>query len=254
MSDIKSNRELYQQYTATAPGLLTHICKLLKICRNAGIPIPKGIRNIFEFTWEELVTDPMVPTPSDISGLEISLGPPPVLVELSPVQAPAQKKPPPSVPPAPAPLPTSTAVAKRLSTQNPNQVQIVTTGQETLHRFQRQSIHLLTELLALKMKAMVESACVGANPLDITRRFVEASQLLHLNAKEMAFDYLIGTVEKSVFGGGRLGKESPTTISALGVNSPYQLTYQSSTGCLSFSLSTAREGKKKTDTGGKAGS
>lgn len=47
---------------------------------------------------------------------------------------------------------------------------------------------------------------VGANPLDITRRFVEASQLLHLNAKEMAFDYLIGTMGRSSQGVGQIGK------------------------------------------------
>ncbi|XP_076972549.1 uncharacterized protein C3orf20 homolog [Tamandua tetradactyla] len=245
MSDVKSNRELYQQYTATAPKLLAHICKLLRICRNAGIPIPKGIRNIFEFTWEELVTDPMVPAPSDISGLEVSIGPPPVLAELTPVQAPTQKKPPPLAPPPP-PLPTSTGAAKGYSTLSPSQVQTTSTAQETLHRFQRQSIHLLTELLALKMKAMVESVSIGANPLDITRRFVEASQLLHLNAKEMAFDYLIGTVGRSGYGSIQLGKDSPMSTSALGVNTPYQLIYQSSTACLSFSLSTAREGKKRT--------
>lgn len=47
---------------------------------------------------------------------------------------------------------------------------------------------------------------IGASPLDITRRFVEASQLLHLNAKEMAFDYLIGTVGRSGYGVGPMGK------------------------------------------------
>lgn len=34
-------------------------------------------------------------------------------------------------------------------------------------------------------------------------------------------------------------------ISAIGVNSPYQLIYHSSTNCLSFSLSTGKEAKKK---------
>jgi hypothetical protein len=39
-------------------------------------------------------------------------------------------------------------------------------------------------------------------------------------------------------------------MSVMGVNSPYQLIYQSSTACLSFSLSTGKEVKKK----GKKGS
>lgn len=46
----------------------------------------------------------------------------------------------------------------------------------------------------------------GANPLDITKRFVEASQLLHLNAKEMAFDCLTGTIGKSCLSTAQLGK------------------------------------------------
>ncbi|KAB0396869.1 hypothetical protein E2I00_011982, partial [Balaenoptera physalus] len=244
MNDIKTNRELYQQYTATAPKLLARISRLLIVCQNAGVSVPKGIRNIFEFTWEELITDPMIPAPSEILGLEISIGAPPVvLMESAPVQAPVQKKPPPPVLPLPM-LPASTGPA-RFSTHSPTHGHRGPSSQETLHRFQRQSIHLLTELLTLKMKAMLESVS-SANPLDITRRFVEASQLLHLNAKEMAFDYLIGTIGRSGCSVGQMGKDSSTTIPAMGVNSPYQLVYESSTGCLSFSLSTGREVKKKT--------
>lgn len=40
--------------------------------------------------------------------------------------------------------------------------------------------------------------------------------------------------------------DSFMNIPAMGVNSPYQLVYEASTGCLSFSLSTGREFKKKT--------
>uniref|UniRef100_A0A8C6MNC1 Chromosome 3 open reading frame 20 n=1 Tax=Moschus moschiferus TaxID=68415 RepID=A0A8C6MNC1_MOSMO len=244
MNDIKSNRELYLQYTATAPKLLAHISRLLIGCRNAGISVPKGIRNIFEFTWEELITDPMVPTPSDILGLEISIGAPPVvLMESAPMQAPVQKKPPPPALPLPM-LPASTGPAK--FTHSPTRGRHRQSSQETLHRFQQQSIHLLTELLSLKMKAMLESVSVGANPLDITKRFVEASQLLHLSAKEMAFDFLIGTIGRNCGSSGQPGKDSFTNIPAMGVNSPYQLVYEASTGCLSFSLSTGREFKKKT--------
>nr|XP_036879928.1 uncharacterized protein C3orf20 homolog [Manis javanica] len=240
MNDSKSNREVYQQYTVMAPGLLARISKLLIVCRKAGISVPKGIRNIFEFTWEELITDPMVPAPSDILGLEVSIGAPAVVpVDSASVQAPIEKKPPPSVPPLPV-LPTSVGPAKFAHSPTPP----VPSGSETLHRFHRQSIHLLTELLTLKLKAMVESVS-GANPLDITRRFVEASRLLHLRAKEMAFNYLIGTVGRSSCGVGQLGKEFFTIVSAMGVNLPYQLIYESSTGCLSFSLSTGREIKKK---------
>nr|XP_011732781.1 uncharacterized protein C3orf20 homolog isoform X3 [Macaca nemestrina] len=245
MSYIKSNLELYQQYTAMAPKLLARISKLLMICQNAGISIPKGIRNIFEFTWEELISDPSVPTPSDILGLEVSFGAPlVVLMEPTFVQVPTLKKPLPPPPPAP-PYPVLLATTAKRSTLTPTMARQARAQQETLNRFQQQSIHLLTELLKLKMKAMVESMSVGANPLDITRRFVEASQLLHLNAKEMAFNCLIGTAGRSGYSSGQLWKESLANISAIGVNSPYQLIYHSSTACLSFSLSTGKEAKKK---------
>ncbi|XP_069907152.1 uncharacterized protein C3orf20 [Oryctolagus cuniculus] len=243
MSDFKSNQEVYQHYTATAPRLLAHVSRLLIHCRKEGIAVPKGIRNIFEFTWEELITDPTVPTPSNILGLEVSFGPPPVvLVEPIPVPVVTPKKPPPrTLPPI---LPVVTAAVKH-SISSPSQAHPRPSIQETLDKFHQQSIHVLTELLTLKMKVMEESASVGANPLDIPRRFVEASQLLHLNAKEMAFNYMIGIVKRGGYSKGQMGKESPMNFSTIGVNSPYQLTYQPSTACLSFCLSTGKETKKK---------
>lgn len=42
--------------------------------------------------------------------------------------------------------------------------------------------------------------------MDITRRFVEASQLLHLSAKEVAFDFLMGTAGRSGYFVGESGK------------------------------------------------
>lgn len=162
MSDMKSNRELYLQYISVAPKLLANISKLLLMCRNTGIAIPKGIRNIFEFSWEELITDPMVPTPSDILGLEISFGTPSVVpVESTPVQIQVQKKPPPPPPPVPPPLLLTTAPGKFTP-----RGRRANTGRETLYKFQRQSIHLLTELLTLKMKAMLESVSGKAGLSD----------------------------------------------------------------------------------------
>ncbi|XP_031238459.1 uncharacterized protein C3orf20 homolog isoform X2 [Mastomys coucha] len=249
MNKVKSNRELYLQYSATAPKLLAHVSKLLIVCRNAGISIPKGIRNIFEFTWEELISDPAVPTASEIQDLVVTFGAPTVvLAEVIPVQVlPMQKK----LLPAPtSPLLLTATGGRKYVPPTSTPAQLVPNGQDTLHKFQRQSIHLLTELLSLKMKAMVESAS-GANPLDITKRFVEASQLLHLNAKEMAFDCLTGTIGKNCLSAAQLGKESPMSISTMGVNTPYQLVYQTSAACLSFSLSTGKESRKK-DIGAKA--
>ncbi|KAM8758827.1 uncharacterized protein C3orf20 homolog [Rhynchonycteris naso] len=249
MNNMKSNHELYLQYAAMAPMLLAHISKLLIICRNASIAVPKGIRNIFEFTWEELISGPIVPSPSDIPGLEISIGTPPVvLAESTPVQVPVQKKLLPPLVPTPTPMLPTSAGPSRFTTHSSTCGHRVRSSQQIMHTFQQRSIHLLTELLTLKMKAMEESVS-GANPLDIRRHFVEASQLLHLKAKEMAFNDLLGTLGRSGYGVGHMGKDSFTGISAVGVNSPYQLTYEASTNCLSFSLSTGKDIKKKAATG-----
>ncbi|XP_045390086.1 LOW QUALITY PROTEIN: uncharacterized protein C3orf20 homolog [Lemur catta] len=242
MSHVTSNRELYLQYTASAPKLLADISKLLVLCRNAGVPIPKGIRNVFEFSWEELIADPAVPTASSILGLEVTFGSLPAgPVEVPPTEVPAQRKPPlPPPPPSASLLPMP---ATKFASPSPSQGHQAYRAQETLQRFQQRSVHLLTELLGLKMKAMLESLS-GANPLDITRRFVEASQLLHLRAKEMALNCLMGTAGRNSYGA-HTGKESALDISVVGVNSPYQLMYEASTACLSFSLSTGKDGKKK---------
>jgi hypothetical protein len=158
MNQIKSNRELYLQYSASAPKLLAHVSKLLIFCRNSGISIPKGIRNIFEFTWEELINDPAVPTASEIQDLVVTFGTPTVvLAEVIPVQVlPMQKKQPPPAPP-PTLMPAATSGGKYVPPTSTS-AKLMPNGQNTLHKFQRQSIHLLTELLSLKMKAMVESA------------------------------------------------------------------------------------------------
>lgn len=169
MNDIKSNRELYRQYVASAPGLLARISRLLIACRNAGVAIPKGVRNIFEFTWEELTADPTVPTASDILGLEISIGPPPVVLTESVTQAPVQKKAPPPVLPPPS-LPTPTVPSKVTLTATHGY--LVHSGRETLQKFQRRSIHLLTELLTLKMKTMMDSVSGRAGSPDSSPFFL----------------------------------------------------------------------------------
>ncbi|XP_023564516.1 uncharacterized protein C3orf20, partial [Octodon degus] len=117
-------------------------------------------------------------------------------------------------------------------------------GQEVLHRFQQQSVRLLTELLRLKMRALKEAAS-GVNPMDVNRRFVKASERLHISAKQVAFDSLMGTAGRSGYIEGEMGQKLPINISVTGLNSPYQLIYRSSTNCLSFSLSTGKETKKK---------
>ncbi|XP_055985265.1 uncharacterized protein C3orf20 homolog [Sorex fumeus] len=244
MMGEKSNRELYNEYVAMAPKLLAKISRLLISYRSTGVPIPKGIRNIFEFSWEELITHPTLPATAAILGLEISLGPPPsplLLMDTTSMSTPVRKKMQ-TLPPPRKLLPAS-APAKLRTSHHPG-APTSELSLDTLHQFQRRSVHLLTELLSLKMKAMLESMS-GSNPVDVTRRFMEASQLLHVNAKEMAFHRLISVVRRSGYDVRQLWKESFTSFSVMGVNSPYQLIYEPGSGCLSFSLSTGKDAKKK---------
>lgn len=158
MDDTERNGQLYRQYQAMAPKLLAHISELLSVCHHAGIAVPKGIRNIFEFTWAELIADTMMPTRSDIPGLEVSLGAP-LVVQVDSVPALARKKL--SLPPVPLPArptrPTGRAVT-RAAQNSSTPACPAPTEQETLQSFQQQSVHLLTELLTLKMRVMEEAA------------------------------------------------------------------------------------------------
>ncbi|KAM6162700.1 LOW QUALITY PROTEIN: uncharacterized protein C3orf20 homolog [Erethizon dorsatum] len=199
MDDVKSNQELHNQYLAMALAM-AHISKLLALCHHSGIAVPKDIRNIFEFTWAELIADPMVPTRSNIRGLVFSFGAPLVVQGEYPGTGPKEAAP----PPTPVPKGPTTTRAARNSVTPTHQVPA---GQEMLHRFQQQSVHLLMELFVLKMRAVVKAAS-GANPMDITRHFMEASQLLHLRAKEVAFDCLMGTTGRSSYFVGETGKGS----------------------------------------------
>ncbi|XP_054990973.1 uncharacterized protein C3orf20 homolog [Sorex araneus] len=247
MMGVKSHRELYDEYVALAPKLLAKISRLLITCRSTGVPIPKGIRNIFEFTWDELIAYPPRPAASAILGLEVSLGPPPsplLLTDATSLPTPVRKKMQ-TLPPPRKLLPASAPARLHASPHLMAAAPALERSLDTLHQFQRRSVHLLTELLGLKMKAMLESMSAGSNPLDVTRRFMEASQLLHVSAKEMAFHRLISIVRRSGYDVRQLWKESFTSFSAMGVNSPYQLVYEPGSGCLSFSLSTGKDAKKK---------
>lgn len=152
MGDIKSNRELYNRYLAMAPKLLADISKLLTLCRHSGIPVPKGIRHIFEFTWAELITDSMVPTGSNIPGMEVSSGAP-LVVQVKSTPVLSQRK----LPQLLSPVPTGPVITKA-AWNSVTPTHLAPAGQEMLRRFQRQSVHLLTELLALKTRAMAKAA------------------------------------------------------------------------------------------------
>ncbi|XP_072454485.1 uncharacterized protein C3orf20 homolog isoform X2 [Notamacropus eugenii] len=210
----KSNVDLYHQYKVMAPKLLEEISRLLISCRSLGIIMPRGIKNIFEFTWEELIMELPSESASKISGLDILFG------QASSVDVSftiPSKKPMTKIPPSPAAL-----------------IQPMHNSQQIIQKFQKKSIHLLSELLSLKMKMMIEPSA-GSSPMDVSKHFVEASKLLHLKAKEIILESMLDTV-----GLGKAGNRL-NVFTTIGVNSPYQLIFQASTSCLSFSLSGAKE-------------
>ncbi|XP_027719604.1 uncharacterized protein C3orf20 homolog [Vombatus ursinus] len=217
MSNLaKNNTDLYHHYKLLAPRLLEEISRLLITCRSLGIVLPRGIKNIFEFTWEELIMEPPSTSASKISGLDIFFG------QLSSVElsfSATSRKPMTKNSPSPAAL-----------------IQPMPNSYRILQKFQKKLIHLLSELLSLKLKMMIESS-TGSSPMDISKQFVEASQQLHLKAKEIILESILDTVGLGKGGG---GKQS-NIFTAVGVNSPYQLVFQSSNACLSFSLSGAKE-------------
>ncbi|XP_043857383.1 uncharacterized protein C3orf20 homolog [Dromiciops gliroides] len=214
----KSNSELYHQYKVLAPKLLEEISRLLIACRSLGIIMPRGIKNIFEFTWEELIMEPPSPSVSKITGLEVYFGQP-SSVDLP--FSPGSRRPMTKNPPSPSSL-----------------IQPMPNSQQILQKFQKKSMHLLSELLSLKLKMIIECSA-GPTPMDISKQFVEASQILHLKAKEIILESMLDTVGLGK-GGNRL-----SVFTAIGVSSPYQLVFQSSNACLSFSLSGAKERRAK---------
>ncbi|XP_007500331.2 uncharacterized protein C3orf20 homolog isoform X1 [Monodelphis domestica] len=215
----KSNTELYHRYKELAPKLLDEISKLLITCRSLGIVMPRGIKNIFEFTWEELIMEPPSPTSSKIAGLDVLFGSTSPNMDLS-LSPGLSRKP----------------MAKNSPYPSPSYIQPISNSQQTLHKFQKKSIYLLSELLALKLKMMIESSSVSSH-MDLSRHLTESNQLLRFKAKEMILESMLDTVGLGKGGGG-----NPLQVyTAIGVNCPYQLTYQSSNACLSFSLSGAKE-------------
>ncbi|XP_051838850.1 uncharacterized protein C3orf20 homolog [Antechinus flavipes] len=213
----KSNTELYHQYKALAPKLLEEISRLLVTFRSLGIVMPRGIKNIFEFTWEELIMEPPSTSVSKISGLDVLFGQSSSM-DLS--FSSGSKKP-----------------TIKNSTPSPAILQPMPNSQQILQKFQKSSIQLLSELLSLRLKMLLESSA-GLSPMDVSKQFIEASQLLHLRAKEIILESILDTV-----GLGKKAHQAGPGLSALGMSTPYQLVFQPSTACLSFSLSGAKERK-----------
>uniref|UniRef100_A0A8C8S4S2 Chromosome 3 open reading frame 20 n=1 Tax=Pelusios castaneus TaxID=367368 RepID=A0A8C8S4S2_9SAUR len=141
MSAKRSDAKLYEKFKVAAPEMLTQIMQLLALCRKLCIRVPRGVKNLFEFTWEELT---VTTQRKAISG------------EFCPVV---------HLVPTIESSSSSTTCKPHMGRKYVHKSTMPETSymspsaenQQILLKFQRRSVHLLSELLKLKMKAMIDS-------------------------------------------------------------------------------------------------
>lgn len=129
----------YERMKAKAPLILTEMVHMLISWRKMGFHVPRGVKNIFEFTWEELLT---TPPRKSFTGLHC-----PVVNFISFDEEPLY-------------FPTSSKIQKTglaVPEIKPNYMTASFENQEMLQKFQQRSVHLLTELLKMKMKIMIDA-------------------------------------------------------------------------------------------------
>nr|XP_056702862.1 uncharacterized protein C3orf20 homolog [Euleptes europaea] len=185
---------------------------MLVVWRKMGFHVPRGVKNVFEFTWEELGVS--LPRKS-FSGIYCPI------VRISQYED--------ISPPS-----TTTSRVQRpgvtISGIKPTYVCPSTEDQQQmLLRFQQRSVHLLSELLKMKMKIMID-AVAGSSAEDIVRRLLEGGQQLNPKNQEEAADLLTKDGRK------KGGRAVPPVMSAIPINSTTQLIQQVSYSCLCFSL------------------
>lgn len=133
----------FEQMKAKAPKLLANMVHMLIAWQKMGFHVPRGVRNIFEFTWDELIE--IAPRKS-FTGLYC-----PVVKFLPYDEAELAS--------------TTSRIQKVGATPSARRANYVVSleSQPMLMKFQKRSIHLLTELLKLKMKIMID-AVAGETP------------------------------------------------------------------------------------------
>uniref|UniRef100_A0A8C6YIX5 Chromosome 3 open reading frame 20 n=1 Tax=Naja naja TaxID=35670 RepID=A0A8C6YIX5_NAJNA len=126
------------QIKAKAPKLLADMVHMLITWQRMGFHVPRGVRNIFEFTWDELIE--IAPRKS-FTGLYCPV------VKFLPYEE------------AELASATTSRIQKVGATPSARRANYVTSleSQPMLMKFQKRSIHLLTELLKLKMKIMIDA-------------------------------------------------------------------------------------------------
>uniref|UniRef100_A0A8C3P6Y3 Chromosome 3 open reading frame 20 n=1 Tax=Chrysemys picta bellii TaxID=8478 RepID=A0A8C3P6Y3_CHRPI len=141
MSAKRSEAKLYEKFKVTAPEMLAQIIQVLALCHKLDIHVPRGVKNLFEFTWEELtvttqrkaITGEYCPVVHLVSTMESSFS---------------------------STTYKSHTVRKSIpkgTMSEPSYLSPSAENQQILLKFQRRSVHLLSELLKLKMKAMIDS-------------------------------------------------------------------------------------------------
>ncbi|XP_060093624.1 uncharacterized protein C3orf20 homolog [Heteronotia binoei] len=211
MSTHKKNLE-YELMKAKAPGILSEMAHMLVTWRKMGFHVPRGVKNVFEFTWEELLAS--LPRKS-FSGIYCPV------VKFSPHED--------------FSVPT-TAASKihkpgvTISGIKPTYVTpSVDSQQQMLLKFQQRSVHLLSELLKMKMKIMI-NAVAGPSAEEIARRLLEGGHQLNPKNQEEAFDFMTKDPKK------KGGRTAVPMVPAIPINSTTLLIQQVSYSCLCFSL------------------
>uniref|UniRef100_A0ACB8EHY7 Uncharacterized protein n=1 Tax=Sphaerodactylus townsendi TaxID=933632 RepID=A0ACB8EHY7_9SAUR len=101
--------------------------------------------------------------------------------------------------------------------------------QQMLLRFQQRSVHLLSELLKMKMKIMID-AVAGPSAEEIARRFLEGGLKLNPKSQEEAADLMTKDSKR------KGGRALVPVVPAIPITSTTQLIQQMSFSCLCFSL------------------
>ncbi|XP_058023801.1 uncharacterized protein C3orf20 homolog [Ahaetulla prasina] len=213
----------FEQMKAKAPKLLADMVHMLISWQKMGFHVPRGVRNIFEFTWDELIE---IAPKKSFTGLYC-----PVVKFLPYDEAELAG--------------TTSRIQKVGATPSARRANYVVSleSQPMLMKFQKRSIHLLTELLKLKMKIMID-AVAGPNADEIAKRFLESGQQLSPKSREEAVELMKEPRRK--------GRGAATMGPAIPITSTTQLIQQMSLSCLCFSLSFKEVKPQKSSGGGSA--
>ncbi|KAM3845021.1 LOW QUALITY PROTEIN: uncharacterized protein C3orf20 homolog [Vipera latastei] len=187
----------FEQMKAKAPKLLADMVQMLITWQKMGFHVPRGVRNIFEFTWDELIE---IPPKKSFTGLYCPI------VKFLPYD---------EVELASATTSRSQKLGVTPSGKRANYTISLET-QPMLMKFQKRSIHLLTELLKLKMKIMID-AIAGPNADESAKRFLESGQQLSPKSREEAVELMKEPRRKGLLkikgGGNSTGQDKESILS-----------------------------------------